>query len=256
MLSARLLGCSCLAVVIFCFSERSTFAEIPHQKIQIEIEGGPAFQTRNDVQIPTDTGSRFSLVNFSSGPFASARGTLLVSPWPRHYFRLLIAPFTAVVHGVPSSAISFFGSNFAADTSTEGVYRFNSYRLTYAFRAIWTEKWELAVGFTGKIRDAEISLRQGNLRASRYDVGFVPLLHLFARFQPNEDWAIVFDGDGLAAPQGRAFDLALKGYYTLAPQWKLFFGYRMVEGGTEGGGTVYNVAWIHSALVGLRWGLE
>jgi hypothetical protein len=224
--------------------------------LEIELEGGPFFQTRNDVRIPSDSGTTFSLANLSSGPFAGVRGTLSWSPWRRHYFRALIAPFTAVVHGVLGSPVSFRGTTFAAGTSTEGVYRFNSYRLTYAYRAILTSTWELAVGFTSKIRDAEISVRQGNTRASSFNVGYVPLLHLFVRYQPTQSFGIVFDGDGLASPQGRAFDLALKTFYRIAPQWEVYAGARTIEGGTGGAGGTFNFAWLFSGFAGLKWNLD
>jgi len=47
--------------------------EIP--RFQIELEAGPVWQSRNDVQIPNDeTGTRFSLVDLAgNGPWAAGR---------------------------------------------------------------------------------------------------------------------------------------------------------------------------------------
>lgn len=59
------------------------------------------------------------------------------------------------------------------------------------------------------------------------------------------------DVDALAAPQGRAEDIALLGTYRLGERYELRGGYRTVEGGSEGGGGVYNFAWLHSAVLGL-----
>jgi hypothetical protein len=87
------------------------------------------------------------------------------------------------------------------------------------------------MGFTGKVRDAKVELEQGNLTARDTDVGFVPLLHLAADWQPTSRTHVLLDRDGLAGGPGRAFDVALKLGYDLNRQWRLTGGYRTIEGG-------------------------
>ena len=141
---------------------------------------------------------------------------------------------------------------FSAGSSVRGVYTFNSYRLTYRYKLISSKNWLFYIGGPGKIRDAEIALYQGNLFASRANVGFVPLLHLHLRYNISETWGIEFDADALASPFGRAEDASLKASYSLKEDWQLLFGYRTVEGGSKGGGSVYNFAWLHYAVISLR----
>jgi hypothetical protein len=110
----------------------------------------------------------------------------------------------------------------------------------------------MAWGFTGKIRDAEVRLTQGALRESKSNVGFVPLLHFQANRALSENWLFRFDFDGLAAPQGRAFDLAF--FIERSLEWNnlsAFGGYRTLEGGADND-EVFNFAWIHYAVLGLR----
>ena len=57
-------------------------------------------------------------------------------------------------------------------------------------------------------------------------------------------WRISGDLDALAAPQGRAEDLALKLRYDPTDRWSLALGYRMLEGGADSD-TVYTFAWLH-----------
>lgn len=58
--------------------------------------------------------------------------------------------------------------------------------------------------------------------------------------------------DGLAAPQGRAFDIALLFERKIAQtNLTAFGGYRTVEGGADND-EVYNFAWLHFLTLGLR----
>ena len=76
-------------------------------------------------------------------------------------------------------------------------------------------------------------------------------LQLFSSiFRPG--WRFVADLDGAAAPQGRAFDLALKVHRDISERWSVGVGYRTLEGGADND-TVYTFAWIHQALVSLSY---
>jgi len=67
-------------------------------------------------------------------------------------------------------------------------------------------RWRLRAGGTIFVRDAKIELSQGALQASDSNIGVVPLINFTAKFYPAKKWRIVAEIDGLAAPQGRAFD--------------------------------------------------
>ena len=82
-------------------------------------------------------------------------------------------------------------------------------------------------------------------------MGLVPLLNFQATKKINEATKFRFDFDGLAAPQGRAFDVALFLERELLAHFSLLGGYRMVEGGADND-RVYNMAWFHFATIGLR----
>nr|HMR10737.1 hypothetical protein [Polyangiaceae bacterium] len=131
------------------------------------------------------------------------------------------------------------------------VYRFDSYRLTYRYSFVQDDALQLAAGFTGKIRDAEIAL-YGAETARKTNTGFVPLLNLHAEWKPGSgSWGILFDADALAAPQGRAEDVLLA--LTWAPRdgVDLYAGYRTLEGGAEND-EVYSFAWLHYGALGVR----
>jgi hypothetical protein len=222
----------------------------------VSIEAGPTWQSRNDVQIPGDSGTRFSLADLEAGPFYSTRAYLGHKFSGKHELRLLYAPLSAKISSTLGSAVSFAGQDFAAGIATNAVYKFNSYRLTYAYHFEESNDWAFALGFTAKIRDAKIELTQGTTTAKKENVGFVPLLNFQALRNLGDDWRFRFDVDGLAAPQGRAIDAALFAEYTLTNfgaghRLSAFTGYRTVEGGADND-VVYNFAWLHTLVFGIR----
>jgi hypothetical protein len=214
-------------------------------RLEIQLEGGPAWQTRNDVRIPSEGGTKFSLSDLiGSGPFASLRLEASYNISRRHGLRLVLAPLSISGTGTLDETVEFAGATFAAGIPTEGRYRFNSYRLTYRYRFHDGPKWRWQIGFTAKVRDAKVALEQEGASASDSNVGPVPLIHLAGQVRLSPRWRISGDLDALAAPQGRAEDLALKVRYDPTEQWSLALGYRTLEGGADSD-TVYTFAWFH-----------
>ena len=95
-------------------------------------------------------------------------------------------------------------------------------------------------------------LEQGATSAVDSNVGFVPLAHLYAQYRLGLKTRLVFDFEGLAAPQGRALDATLKVVYQFSPRWSGSVGYRMLEGGVDNDST-YNSTWFHFAGASLRF---
>jgi hypothetical protein len=224
------------------------------QRFELELEGGGIWQSRNDVQIPNDeTGTRFSLVDvIGKGPWPAGRLYFTWNINGRHGLRALLAPLSITDTGEISEPVLFAGEAFEPG-SVEATYKFNSWRLSYRYRFLRRECLSLWVGFTGKIRDAKIELKQGEKTGKDTDLGFVPLLHLAADWSFVPSWHLLFDFDGLAGGPGRAFDIALKLGYDINEKWGLAAGYRMIEGGADVD-AVYNFAWLHYAVVSVRYG--
>ncbi len=217
--------------------------------LAIEVEAGPVWQSRNDVQIPNDeTGTRFSLADLvGAGPQPAGRLYLTWNISRRHGVRALLAPLSYTEAGSLEEPVNFVGETYQPGTPVEGTYKFNSWRLGYRYRLVDRERLQLLVGFTAKIRDAKVELRQGHTSSKKTDVGFVPLLHASADWRFTDRWRLRFDFDGLAGGPGRAFDVALKVGYDLGDRWGIAGGYRTVEGGADVE-SVYNFAWLHYAV--------
>lgn len=222
--------------------------------VSFEVEGGPVWQSFNDVEIPNDgTATRFDLVDVvGSGPFPAGRLYVSWHVAERHALRLLLAPFSLTETGTPTTPLRFAGADYAAGTPVQARYQFSSYRLSYRWR--WHESTSTSawLGFTAKVRDASIALTQGATSSRKDDLGFVPLLHLAGdwRFQPR--WRLSVDADGLAGGPGRAVDATLRLGYDVADDWAIRAGYRTVEGGADVS-SVYSFTWLHYAAVSVQW---
>ena len=219
----------------------------------VELEGGPAWQSYNDVEIPNDgSATRFSLYDLGgSGPWPAGRLYVTWNLAPRHGLRLLLAPFSLTETGTPPNEVRFAGATYAAGEPVQATYTFNSYRLSYRYLARAGDRTTAWIGATVKIRDAVIAL-DGETSSRKDDLGFVPLLHAAGEWRFAPGWRLGLDADALAGGPGRAIDAALEVGRDIGRSWTVQAGYRMVEGGADVD-EVYTFAWLHYATVSLVW---
>ena len=216
----------------------------------IALETAAVWSQRNDVRIPPDTGTEFSVVDLiGRGPGGAVRVEATVELNERHGLRFVYAPLRVTGRGAPASPIHFAGEQFAPDP-TDAEYQFDSYRFTYRYRVHDGDTWRWNVGFTGFVRDARIALAQAGATAEDTDVGFVPLGHLSGEARLARRWGLRLEVDGAAAPQGRAFDVLATLEYRPAARWTIAGGYRLIEGGADVD-TVYTFAWLNAAIARL-----
>jgi hypothetical protein len=219
--------------------------------VTVDLEGGFALSGYNDVQVPNETGTRFSLtgdLEADTGRFGRLR--LGYDAGERHHVSALIAPLRLTAQGTPGFPISFEDTVFPAGTALEGRYRFDSYRLTYRYDAYVRPKLRVGVGLSAKIRDAEIALKGANTQAQTKNTGFVPLINFRFDWMPRTGWRIICEGDALAGPQGRAEDVFLGAGCQVSPRIEVKAGYRMLEGGADVD-QVYNFALVHHLAAGV-----
>ena len=227
------------------------FAGQAFAQLRIHLEGGWVWQHRNDVKIPPDTGTRLNFDEFDSGAFPHYRVELIYKI-DRHGIRALYAPFEVEVKGLPTETILFDDRTFAAGQELTVNYQFNSYRLTYFYNLVEDSNQTLSLGFTGKIRDAEIKYNQSLTEATYDNQGFVPLLYFSYWRALSQNWSISLDGDAAAASQGRAIDVALKIHRQLSEQSTLALGGRTLEGGADND-KVFTFSWFNYLVAEFRY---
>jgi len=219
----------------------------------IDFENGLALSGYNDVKIPQETGTLFSLSDdLQTDPSYFFRVRLGYQLKSRHTFSLFAAPFTLNASGEVPKEVTFFEETFPPNIPLNGSYTFNSYRLTYRYDFIRKEKWQVGIGFTAKIRDAAIEIEGNDKISKKTNVGFVPLINFRILWQFHKDWGLLLEGDGAWAPQGRAEDVLIALQYRLNDNLSLKAGYRILEGGADVE-EVYNFALIHFLSAGLTY---
>ncbi len=219
----------------------------------VDAESGAVFSGYNDVQIPDDTGTRLSLTDDLSADPVWFYRLRAGADLGRHSLWVLFAPLTLASDGTLGADLLFDDRTFPAGTPLEAEFRFNSYRITYAYTLYESRQLTLAVGLTGKIRDAWIAVEGGAQEARRSNLGFVPLVHLRLHWQFLPAFGLLVEGDGLAAPQGRAEDFFGGLTWTATPGVTVRAGYRILEGGSDGGGSVYTFSLFHYVTAGVRY---
>jgi hypothetical protein len=217
----------------------------------MELETGWIRSGYNDVAIPGNSGDKFSLsedLKADDNVFFRLRLNYILSQ--KSELSLLYAPLKIESTGEFDKDILFAGELFTSEQLVNATYAFNSYRLTYKYRLFENKKWQIKLGFTAKIRDAEIKLENSEKTANKTNVGFVPIIYFSSRYHFSDKVSLELSGDALAAPQGRAEDVLFALLYQISPKMETKIGYRLLEGGSDGD-EVYTFALIHYAVIGL-----
>jgi hypothetical protein len=222
-------------------------------QLSIDFESGLVTQGYNNVRIPGNLGTRFSLTD-DLKPKANFfyRARLNYTLKSRHTISLLYAPLETKSTGRLPNDILFEGVSFPANTDLTGTYKFNSYRFTYRYDIVQKPKFEFGLGLTAKIRDAKIAITSAGLASEKANVGFVPIINFRLLWKMGSKFGLLLDGDALAAPQGRAEDVLVAVTYDLSEKLKVRAGYRILEGGASND-EVYNFALLHYATVGFSF---
>jgi hypothetical protein len=214
----------------------------------IEFELGSISTRYNYAQVPNPGGSIVNLRDLFGGNGNIVGRTSLIYSTPNGaQWKLLYAPLRIKGTGTLTGPTQYGGQAFSPG-SVDGLYQFNSYRLTY--RKQWRGNWFL--GGTLKIRDAEIKLTQGGTVAEEKNVGFVPLLNIYGFGQISRDLGYEIELDGLAGGPGRAFDLSMRATKQLDSRTQAFLGLRVLEGGADVP-RVKNFAWVNYLTAGISY---
>lgn len=217
----------------------------------LDAEAGAAFTGYNDVRIPSDSGDFFSLADDLVPRAAPVLRLRFGASRGRHTLLALAAPLTVRGEGTLGRDILFHGKRFPAGTGINSSYRFDSYRLTYRYRLKDGPRLILAAGLTAKVRSADITLMSDSAFARRSDLGVVPLINFWADYSLGERSGLLAEGDALWSPYGRAEDLLVAYRYRPAENYAFRVGYRLLEGGADGGGKVYTFSMFHYLTAGV-----
>lgn len=216
-------------------AEADFIAGIPYNEVRIPATGGTDFDLAKDLSVDTRLAGR---IRFS------------YTINNRHVVSALVAPLTIRSSGQTGKDIVYSGREYSGSQELKGKYKFNSYRLTYRYMIVQNEKVNFGLGLTGKVREANIVLTQGNVSSDYPDLGFVPLVNFYVSYNPSDRLRFIVEGDALASRQGRAEDIFAGISYDISDRFAVKGGYRILEGGADVKSN-YNFAWINYIPVGI-----
>ena len=218
-----------------------------------DIEAGAAFPGYNAVRIPSETGTLFSLAEETpSGAVPVMRIRAGYTVGGRHSFSVLAAPLLVRGSGRLDENVDFGGTGFSAGSEIETLYRFDSYRISWQWLFYNNGGLSIGAGLTGKLRSADISVMGDEGFARRSDLGVVPLINFRMQWKLMSAYSFLLDGDALWSPYGRAEDVLVAFQYHKDDDTDFRIGYRILEGGSDGGGNVYTFALFHYVTAGMR----
>jgi len=241
--SALAIGAAVLLAVAFPAGARAEV--VPW----VDVETGGVWSGYNDVRIPGDVGTTFSLsedLSTSPAPYTRVRAGLTAG---RHEVWALYAPLRLEAQGIAPADIFFFGTTFPAGTPLRGRYQFDSYRLGWRYELVQAERFTFALGAAAKIRDASIRICAAECTV-RSNTGFVPLASFRLHWRFAGPFGLLLDGEALAGGPGRAEDVTLALTWQAAPNLTARAGWRIVEGGADTD-SVYNFALLSYLGAGL-----
>jgi hypothetical protein len=218
---------------------------------RVDVENGAAISGYNDVAIPGNTGTRFSMTDDLTSDteyFWRVRADFRFAP--KHVLSGLIAPLTINSSGTFDAPVDFAGATFAPGVPTDGTWTFNSYRVTYRYAPWRKDTWMFGFGVSVKVRDAVIRLESNGTSAEKTDLGVVPLINFKFERRLGARASVLLEGDALAAPQGRAEDIFAGIVVDAGRQWSVKAGYRFLEGGADND-EVYTFAAVHYVAAGV-----
>lgn len=234
------------ALVVLCGVVSAAFASW-----SFDLESGYVSNSSNDIRIPGTTGTRFSLtqtLDVEARDYYRLRLTRSVGRG--QYLSLLYAPLSLRAAGILPGAVNFNGELFPSGAHVDAVYRFDSYRATWYKQFRPGERFSYKLGFTAKIRDAAVRIKDAAHASETKNTGFVPLFHFGMTYNLTKKFGAVLDGDALAGGPGRAEDVLAALTYAVHDNCTLRLGYRIVEGGADTD-AVYSFALLNYASAGI-----
>ena len=218
----------------------------------INLQGAVVYTEKNDIRIPGDSGTKFSLSDdLSADTEFSGRLEAGYIHKERDYFGIVVAPLSVDSHGRVDRNIDYAGTTFPAGTDLKATFRFDSYRFTWRRKLVSRDDLDVWLGVSGNIRDAEITVEGGGQWATKANTGFVPLINFLVDWRFAKPWSFRAAGDALVGPQGRAEDVLFALLYDISGATKVFAGYRILEGGADND-EVYTFSLFHYAVAGIE----
>lgn len=200
---------------------------------QVEIETGRVYSGYNEIQMPVETGTKFSIQkNFSSRTNYYYRLGLVYKLSDVSFLSMGYSPLSVQYSGAFSEDVSFNGEDYGSDIPTSISYDCHSYRLSYSHEIYGNESKMVSFGATARLVDWQMLVYNNAGDYSRKkQLEFVPQLNLTFQMMLIGNFSLYNKVDAMFASKSRFSDLLVALQYDLSERFSLRLGYRLLEGG-------------------------
>jgi hypothetical protein len=227
------------------------FAPEAYSQFSLDVEGDYIINIPyNTLRIPSKGGTRIDIArDLDAETTVTFRARLNYLINDRHVISALVAPLTIKSSGMFDEDVRYGKKLFAAGTTVDATYKFNSYRLTYRYLFVSNDNLKFGAGITAKVREANIRLKNTAGSSDYPDLGMVPLVNFYLHWMPTSTLGLLLEGDALGTNKGRAEDIFAGITFNVSESIAIKGGYRILEGGANVTDN-YNFTWVNYAAIG------
>jgi hypothetical protein len=216
-----------------------------------DIETGLMMTGKNDVRVPGNSGTNFSLTEDFDAKAALHFRFKLVQPLAeKHRLIFTYAPLKVTSTGTTKDDIHFGGSHFIPNLNLTGEYRLDSYRQSYMLDLVKLAKTSVSVGASVEIRDEAVKLSGSDYYGKRADTNVVFLANAGWKSQLSSKTSLLIEGDFLIDKDNSCNDIYLGMYNKFLKDSGFKYGYRIIQRKTYTE-SIHNNAVFHFLTVGV-----
>jgi hypothetical protein len=226
-------------------------------RVFLESEFGTVKLLNHTLRIgPEGTGTNFNLIRQGGQEllFPFKRFTAGIVITGRHKVSLLYQPLKIVTQVKFRDDVIIDGTTFESGTAMEISYGFPFYRITYGYDFFKQDNLDAGIGAAFQLRNASIVFKetgvsdgsgpQDDLTVSQ-NLGPVPALHIFGRYEFDNGFYLLLDATGLYASsaiingadfefEGSILDASLRAGLSLKHDIDAFINLRFLGGSAAG----------------------
>ncbi|MFP4385524.1 MAG: hypothetical protein ACLFST_10430 [Spirochaetia bacterium] len=248
-----------LILPLFTLSARDSLLNREEASVRVflEAEFGTVKLLNHTLRLgPEETATNFNFIRQGGQEilFPFKRFTAGIVITDQHRISFLYQPLKIVTQVKFQDDVLIDGTTFESGTAMEISYGFPFYRLTYGYDFFKQDNIDLGIGAAFQLRNASIVFKeigvsdgtgpQADLTVSQ-NLGPVPALHLFGRYEFENGFYLLLDATGLYASsaiingadfefEGSILDASLRAGYFLKHDINAFINLRFLGGSAAG----------------------
>jgi hypothetical protein len=217
---------------------------------------GPAYLQKNEITVPSDTGSTFDLANFEKINDPTTTATIDIAFYlnDRNEVSLYFAPFESRDQGSFTNPVSFAGQTFPANTQIYSDWLLYDLRARWLYNLTPASPWDVKLGAALSYQYIEMGLAtaSGSANAEVTDGVILPFLSTIISYQINKNFSVGIEAEGIYLSEDSAINTGVFLNYRISDRWDFTAGYsyyvRNIDTSEINNHVVYNIPYLGVAF--------